>query len=95
MPEYPGTSLRVSPGLSWVAKPPRSCGEGTRVQASSMLYFSCLMLFNCVTYPTGSPTQLKQSAVRLETQTSKYKQANQGIVRLEVSSFAHDGERSF
>jgi hypothetical protein len=34
------------------------------------------MLFNCVTYPTGSPTQLKQSAVRLETQTSEYKQAN-------------------
>jgi hypothetical protein len=39
-----------------------------------MLYFSCLMLFNCVTYPTGSPAQLKQSVVRLQTETSKYKQ---------------------
>src|SRR5260221_8318320 len=83
--------LRRSDGSA----PRRSCGEGTRVQASSMLYLSRLMLFNCVTYPTGSPTQLKQSAVRLQTEMSKYKQANQGIVRLEVSSLPHDGECSF
>ena len=41
-----------------------SCRQWTRVQPSSMLYFSRLVLFNGVTDPACGSTQLKQRVLR-------------------------------